>query len=232
MHFLSRYIVGEVRLQFGKVFNLTEVKKVEKKWIFWKIITKSFVKGSGYEYKVQAIPKCIKRNLWHKKLGNKMIFRGVVGHQVTNSPWSPNFLCRLKTKMYKSLGDNWKKWAAAAGGLKCQQQIFKLPTFPSFLSILYRCWIIPSGRSQDIIGLWRCLNIQTSLSLASHTDALKMTLSLTLNLGNPLARGSRHKGCHKCPDSQVRIPHISQDTPVFVYWWRSNDTSIILLQAW
>ena len=31
MHFLSRYIVGEVRLQFGKVFNLTEVKKVEKK---------------------------------------------------------------------------------------------------------------------------------------------------------------------------------------------------------
>ena len=31
MHFLSRYIVGEVRLQFGKVSNLTEVKKVEKK---------------------------------------------------------------------------------------------------------------------------------------------------------------------------------------------------------
>ena len=31
MHFLSRYIVGEVRFQFGKVFNLTEVKKVQKK---------------------------------------------------------------------------------------------------------------------------------------------------------------------------------------------------------
>ena len=64
--------------------------------------------------------------------------------------------------MYKSLGDNWKKWAVAAAGLKCQQQIFKLPTVPSFLSILYRCWIIPSARSrQDIIMI---------VTLPQHSD--------------------------------------------------------------
>lgn len=68
-----------------------------------------------------------------------------------------------------------------------------------------------------IVTLAQHSDVGIIASRVTFTVVLMMTLSLTLNLGNPLSRGSRLKGVTSAGDSQVRIPHISQDTPVFVY---------------